>query len=104
MDFKRVREEREKDIAKEKLISDCIKKIQTTMIGSLATIEKHFGFLWENDEYDGNMDGLFEVYKKLRLEILDKGNDQIRALEKEFKNYDINFKRYYIKLPFRDNN
>jgi len=25
------------------------KKIQTTMIGALSSVEKHFGFLWEQE-------------------------------------------------------
>ena len=101
MDLRRYREEREKDAANDKLLHDSSKKITTTMVGALASIEKHFGFLWDSHN-EGNAEEFLQIYKKLREEILDKGHDQIWSLEKEFKKYDINFKRYYMKLPFKD--
>ena len=48
-DFKQKREERQKELSKEKLLSAAKKKIQTTMIGSLSSMEKYFGFLWDID-------------------------------------------------------
>ena len=34
---------------KEKLLKATKKKVQTTMIGALHSIEQHFGFLWNTD-------------------------------------------------------
>lgn len=92
-EFKKTKEQREKDISKERLLNAAQKKIQTTMIGSLSTIEKHLGFLWED-----NIE-LKDIFEELRSEILDRGNTQIRNLENEFNQYDIIWKKYYIKLP-----
>ena len=92
-EFKKVKEQREKDISKERLLNAAQKKIQTTMIGSLSSIEKHLGFLLENEPR------LKEVFDELRSEILDRGNTQIRNLENEFNHYEIIWKKYYIKLP-----
>ena len=49
LDLKQAREERYKDISRDKLFKASKKKIQTTMIGSLSTIEEQFGFLWGFD-------------------------------------------------------
>ena len=46
LDLKSVREERNKDMSRDKLYKTVKKKIQTTMIGSLSTLESSFGFLW----------------------------------------------------------
>ena len=44
LDLKKAREERYKDVSRDKLFKASKKKIQTTMIGALSTIEKYFGF------------------------------------------------------------
>ena len=49
LDLKQAREERYKDISRDKLFKAAKKKIQTTMIGALSTIEEQFGFLWGFD-------------------------------------------------------
>jgi len=73
-------------------------KIKTTMIGAIASIEENLGFLL--DEEGSDQDNR-ELFNKLRSEILDKGNQQIRNLSKEFKLYDISMKRYQYILPVR---
>jgi len=80
--------------SKERLKKIARKKIQTTMIGALDTIEKHLGFLWEDES---------EQSKQLRVrqEILDRGNDQIRNLDNELSQYDIEWLRYHLTLPVK---
>lgn len=73
-------------------------KIKTTMIGAIASIEQHLGFLLDEEESGHNNT---ELFNKLRSEILDKGNQQIRNLSKELKLYDISMKRYQYTLPVR---
>ena len=82
-----------KEVSKDRLLKISKKKIQTTMIGALSTIEKHFGFLW------GHVKQLFD---EVRSEILDRGNNQARNLEAEFNHYEINWLRYQITLPVKD--
>jgi len=78
--------------SKERLKKISTKKIQTTMIGALDSIEKHLGFLWENNPE------LRETYEIVRQEILDRGNDQIRNLMSELELYDIEWLRYNLQL------
>lgn len=66
------------------------KKIQTTMIGALSSIEKHFGFLWEQENIsEEQRESLKRIYDDLRSEILDKGNHQLRNVDAELSDYDI---------------
>lgn len=107
INLKNIREERRKEISKDSLFKSCKKKIQTTMIGALDTVEKSFGFLWgfdDNGDITPEQKHLKEVYEEARAKILDKGNTQIRNLEAEFSNYDINKKRYQINLPVNGSN
>ena len=105
LDLKSVREERNKDMSRDKLYKTAKKKIQTTMIGSLSTLESSFGFLWgievEDEDRTPEQKKLYEIYEEARAQILDRGITQIRNLESEFVNYDIVSKKHYINLPIQ---
>ncbi|MBU2060473.1 MAG: hypothetical protein KKH44_01320 [Bacteroidetes bacterium] len=85
--------------SKERLKKIARKKIQTTMIGALDTIEKHLGFLWEDDSSQSQ--SLKQIYETVRQEILDRGNDQIRNLDTELNQYDVEWLRYTLTLPVK---
>jgi hypothetical protein len=105
LDLRSTREERDRELSKDKLFKAAKKKIQTTMIGALSTLESSFGFLWgfEVPEEDKTPEQkkVYEIYEEARAQILDRGNTQIRNLESEFVNYDIVRKRYKITLPVK---
>lgn len=98
-DLKQKKEERQKELSKDKLFSITKKKIQTTMIGSISSIENHFGFLWDVENPTNEQNQLKIIFEEIRSEILDRGNTQMRNLENEFGNYDITLKNYTISLP-----
>ena len=102
LERKRLKEEGLKDVSKNKLYQVSKKKILTTMIGALDSIEKNFGFLWSDSEnMTSQQKQMRSIYDQIRSEILDKGNTQIRNLEAEFSNYDIVFKKYNTVIPFK---
>ena len=105
LDLRSAREERGKELSKDKLFKAARKKIQTTMIGSLSTLESSFGFLWGFDvaeeDKTSEQKKIYEIYEEARAQILDRGNTQIRNLESEFVNYDIIRKKHYITLPVK---
>lgn len=103
LDLKQAREERSKVVSHDSLFKAAKKKIQTTMIGSLSTIEEYFGFLWNHgaSELSEEQKRIRDIYEEARAKILDRGNTQIRDLELEFVNYDITRKKYQIKLPVK---
>jgi hypothetical protein len=74
------------------------KRLQTTMIGALARIEQHFGFLWGQDK-DGELsveqEDFLDRWEFLRNDILNYGNKQIRQLNDDFHKYGGVFKNNY---------
>ena len=103
IDLKQIREARDKDVSNHKLFNLSKKKIQTTMIGALSTIEEKFGFLWgfdlDESQRSPEQKHVHEIYEEIRAKILDRGNTQIRNLESEFASYEISRKKHYINLP-----
>ena len=93
-----------KQSSKERLFKICSTKIRTTMIGALDAIEKKLAAIWTPE--DGKRPtndqlALKKLYEEIRQEILDKGNNQIRNLESEFEQYEMEWKRYTLKLPIK---
>ena len=100
LDLKRKRDEKFKEISKDRLYQLAKKKIQTTMIGALDSIEKNFSFLWESEgDPSPEQTQLKSIFEEARAEILDRGNTQIRNLQAEMTHYDISWKRYKLTLP-----
>jgi len=58
--------------------------IRTTMIGAISKIEKTFGPFWgfgkDPEERTEKQDRIYQLFMKLREQILDHGNEQIRKL------------------------
>jgi hypothetical protein len=107
LDYKRSREDRYKEVSKDSLFKASKKKIQTTMIGALSTVEEQFGFLWgfeiPEDQLTPEQKHVKSIFEDVRAKILDRGNTQIRNLESEFVNYEISKKKYFINLPMAKN-
>lgn len=96
-DYKKTREQKYKSDSKDRLSKIMKKKIQTTMIGSLSSIEEHFGFLWEGDSEQARM--MKEIYNKVRSDVLDKGNNQARNIDAELSHYEVEWLKYSITMP-----
>tara|TARA_A100001201_G_scaffold21819_1_gene24325 strand:- start:1227 stop:1541 length:315 start_codon:yes stop_codon:yes gene_type:complete len=97
------KEELLKERSKTRLKKEVKKRIQTTMIGALSSIEKHLGSLWGNDTDNPTPEQavMKEVFEELRTEILDKGNNQIRNIDSEIETYDIVWNKYHYSLPLK---
>lgn len=99
--YKKLRETKYKLDSKERLSKILKKKIQTTMIGALSTLEENFGFLWQTK--DGKLtkeqEMMKALYNKVRSEILDKGNNQARNIDAELAQYDVEWLRYSMTIP-----
>ena len=79
-----------------------LKKIQTTMIGALSTIEENLGFLWESDEQPPEQKQIMkDIYDKVRSQILDKGNHQARNIDAELAQYDVKWLKYQVTMPVK---
>lgn len=102
-EYKKVKAEKYQSDSKDRLSKILKKKVITTMIGSLSSIEKHFGFLWEGDPENLNDEQrtMYDIYQKTRQEILDKGNAQAKNVDAELSQYEIKWLRYNTVLPIR---
>lgn len=86
--------------AQQRLESNIVKKIKTTMIGALASFEDGFGHLWGIDKNENELDQeelkFSDLWEEIRCEILNKGNMQIRAAQDEISEYNTEWNGYKI--------
>jgi len=93
--YKKQRSDKYKEQSKERLSDNIKKKIKTTMIGAISSIEDHFGELLDSDE------SLSALFQNVRADILDKGNHQLRNVDVELSQYDVEWNRYNCTMPVR---
>ena len=101
-DYKKKREYRYKTDSRDRLSKIIRKKIETTMIGALSSIEDHLGFLWtnaDNSPLTEEQSLMQDVYQEIRSEILDKGNNQARNVDAELMHYDVEWLKYSMEIP-----
>ena len=99
--YKEMREEKYRTDSRDRLSKILKKKIETTMICALSSIEEHLGFLWDAKDGQLTEDQVYmkDLYQKVRSEILDKGNTQARNVDAELSQYDVKWLKYTIKMP-----
>lgn len=73
----------------EQIIKDVETRLKTIMIGSISRIEKSFGYLWNHgDDPTTTTQELFaDKWEDLRLDLLNHGNNQIRATINDLENF-----------------
>lgn len=100
-EYKKLRETKYKADSKDRLSKILKKKIQTTMIGALGSIEENLGFLWNSPDGKPTKEQeiMKNLYNKIRSEILDKGNNQARNIDAELAQYEVEWLRYSMKMP-----
>ena len=100
--YEQARKDRYKVDSKNRLSKIVKKKIKTTMIGALASVEKHFAFLWgEDDDRTADQQAMYDIFQELRSDILDKGNAQARNVDAELNQYEVEWLRYQREIPMR---
>jgi hypothetical protein len=97
MNYNNRRRQNEERKSKRLLCNSMKKKIETTMIGALSSIENHLGFLWDDQNIsESQRSKMKQKYNELRSEILDRGNRQSRAIESEMNSYTIHYNDQYL--------
>ena len=101
--YREARSEKYKYDSKDRLSKILKKKVQTTMIGAISSIEDHFSFLWnaEDSEMTEEKKFMYEAFQKVRSEILDKGNTQARNVDAELNQYEIRWMKYSMDIPVK---
>lgn len=100
-EYKSVREDKYKQDSRDRLSKILKKKVETTMIGALSSIEDHFSFLWNSkgEPLSPEQKIMYDLFQKIRSEILDKGNTQARNIDAELSQYEVKWLRYQASLP-----
>jgi len=105
-DRKKRQDEAYKDNSKKRLLINIEKKFKTTMIGALSKFEAIFGYLWGHDK-DGPLTKLeLEMKRKweeARTQILDNGNNNLRAAQQEIAQYTLSWNRYRTEFIVKQN-
>lgn len=99
------RDDKYRQDSNERLSKILKKKVETTMIGALSSLEEHFAFLWNagDGEMSPEQKMMYDTFQKVRSEILDKGNTQARNVDAELAQYEVKWLRYSTVLPVRTN-
>lgn len=102
-EYKHQREDKYKQDSKDRLSKILKKKIETTMIGALSSVENHLSFLWVSDTKQMSQEQkmMYDLFQKIRSEILDKGNTQARNVDAELSQYDVRWLRYQSVIPVK---
>ncbi len=89
-----------------KTITD--RKFNTCFIFPLSEFETAFGSMWGHGLEDEELTAEQKMYKakwdQVRMNILNKGNAQRRALQTEIDLYDVRFERYHMEIRPRGGN
>jgi hypothetical protein len=88
---------------KERLKRSIERKFRTTFIGALHAFESQFGAEWGGREPVETLTErqfkLRRLWDKARTEVLNKGNDQLRAALAEIDEYTVEWNRHVINIP-----
>jgi|SRR5210317_554374 len=103
--YKKIKEDKYTSDSKDRLAKILKKKVETTMIGALSSIESHFGFLWEVEKGEtltAEKKIMYEIYQKVREEVLNKGNTQARNVDAELSQYNVSWLKYQNVIPVKE--
>lgn len=98
-DRKKKTEEAHKENSKRRLLYNIERKFKTTMIGALDRFEKVFGFLWgnnHNNQLTQDEEEMLDMWEDVRTQILDNGNNNMRAAQQEIAQYTLTFNNYTV--------
>lgn len=78
--------------ARDELLDEIEKRIRTTFIGAISSLEESRYGEMTGEEWDAEFD-------RVRTEILDKGNTQLRSIRKFIENYQVApARKHYYRL------
>lgn len=76
------KQKREGNFGRDSLLSSFKSAMMTACVGEIASVEEHFGFLWNHgsDKRTDAQQRFFEIWSRCRDEMFDKMNCQLRSL------------------------
>jgi hypothetical protein len=99
---KKANQDRQTAHDKDTLKRHITSKLKTTMIGALASFEEAFGQLWgkglDDVELTSDQRQYKDIWELIRTEVLNKGNNQLRAAMSEIDQYTVAFNKMEYKF------
>ncbi len=84
--------------SQKRLLKILEKKLQTSFIGALSQFEQIFGHLWGHNKDEDELTKQEREYRDLwvqaRTNILNNGNNQLRAVQNELSQYTVSWNRH----------
>ena len=81
-------------------------KLKTSFIGALSQFEQEFGYLWGHgkgqDELTDEELKMRIKWEKVRNNVLNNGNNQIRAIQNELTQYTVKWNRYQYNISVKE--
>src|SRR5438876_201367 len=80
--------------------------ITTSFVGAISEFEKAFGYIWghSKEELTENQQKFLELWKQIRNNIMNLGNDQCRIMDREFERFEIKYVGRYTEFKIRNGN
>jgi hypothetical protein len=95
------------EASSKRLASIITTKVRTSFIGALAIFEQYFGAAWGHglrpEQRTAEQQTAFEVWQLARQEVLNNGNNQLRAAQSEVSQYEVRWRgATSLRLPVQD--
>ena len=80
--------------------------ITTSFIGAISEFEKAFGYIWGHNkqELTENQQKFLELWKQIRNNIMNVGNEQCRIMDREFEKFDVKYVGRYYQFKVKPRN
>lgn len=92
--------------SKEQLLKILETKLKTSFIAPLDFFETYFGVLWGHgkpvSELTAEEVKFREIWNEIRNNVLNNGNNQIRAVKNELAQYTVTWNRYHLNLKVKE--
>ena len=90
----------------ERLNKSIERKFRTTFIGSLSSFEEAFGHIWRNREPEELLTPEElknrRLWEQVRTNVLNNGNNQLRAAQSEIAEYTVEWNRHQTNIPVKE--
>jgi hypothetical protein len=102
-----LRNQKYNESSKKQLMKILETKIRTSFIAPLSYFEANFGFLWGHGKEESKLTKeelhYRQIWNFIRTNVLNNGNNQIRAVCNELNQYTVSWNRYQLNFKSDSN-
>lgn len=103
--IKQAKKEKYQEDSKRRLVNIINKHMTTTFIAALASFEEEFGYLWGHGKTSKTEKEkeYFAIWQKVRNEVLNRGNHELRGIQNELEYYIVEWLRHQTEFIMVEN-